>query len=71
MDLVFAYPCISELLSVASAPTFTRYIAAHDLINIIMFSPPLQKKKNPMNLLPIDSKWKPLCIDVIFQGNSS
>jgi len=57
-------------LTVASAPSFISYIATHDLINIIMFSPPF-RKKNPMNLLPIDSKWKPLCIDVIFQGNSS
>lgn len=70
---------MNSCLTIASAPSFTRYIAAHDLINIIMPLPlpphPRQKKKiikkNPMNLLPIDSKWKPLCIDVIFQGNSS
>lgn len=68
---VFSNPVTqNSCLTVAPAPSFTHYIATHDLINIIVFSPPF-KKKNPMNLLPIDSKWKPLCIDVIFQGNSS
>lgn len=36
----------NSCLTVASAPSFSHYIAAHDLINIIMFSPPFKKKSN-------------------------
>lgn len=40
---------LNSCLTVASAPSFTRYIAAHDLINIIMPLPPQPPPKKKSN----------------------